>query len=351
MHSKSFRIIAPALCAVLLLGACVGGPSATQNVTSAGERSGGLFGLAKADTIKVETPAAFKGANDVVIGGFTVGFLTQKSDSAKAGGGLLGNGMGGKSTAHSTLNGIDKATLQAITDDVYAKFVADLKAKGYNVVDRKTLLDNSTFAGTKDYASPYEDSTGGIFSKGTLTTYYAPSSFNGKMKIFMGDIPSTMGGFAFGNPTTAAATIADKGGPRILHAAYLVDFANADAYGGWARMSSSISVGQGLTVVPEGTKLGVIGGQAGTFSSKIGTISLGQPISSKKEFASVTDATTSTDMAMQGVANVIGVIGGVGTNASRDYTFNARKADYKAAALDALNKTNAALLDKMAGLK
>ncbi|HEY1096640.1 MAG TPA: hypothetical protein VGF14_05315 [Alphaproteobacteria bacterium] len=350
MKAPIFKNILSLSVAALLLAACVGGPSATDSITQGAERKGGLFGLAKNDSVIATTPEAFKGTNDVVIGAFSVGFLTQKTDSAKAGGGLLGNGMGGKSTAHSNLNGINDATLQSITDKAYDAFLKDLKAAGYNVVDRSTLLNNKDFAETKDYESPYEDTTGGIFSRGTITKYFAPSSFNGKMKVFMGDIPALSGGFAFGNPMTAAATIADKGGPRIIHAVYLVDFANAEGYGGWARTSSSIAVGQGLTVVPEGTKIGIIGGQAGTFSSKIGVVALGQPVTSDKPFADVTDATTGTDKTMQGVANVIGVLGGVGTNATRNYEFAARPADYTAAANDAITDARGALIKKMKSL-
>lgn len=342
------------LCATalsLMLGACVGGPSSSDSVMKGGERKGGILGLMTADDVKTETPAAFKGTKDVVIGAFTVGFLTQKTDSVKAGGGLTGNGFGGKSTAHSTLEGIDNALLQSITDAAYKQFVADLKAQGFNVVDRKTLLDNPDFAGTKDYDSPYEDTTGGIFSKGTITKYFAPSSYNGKMKIFAGDIPNFSGGFAFGNPMTAAATIADKGGPRILHAAYMIDFANSEGYGSWASMSSSIKVGQGLTVVPEGTKIGIVGGQAGTFSSKIGAVSLGQPVTSDRAFADVTDATSTASRTVETMTNVIGVFGGIGTNATRSYTFAAKPAAYKTAALDAWGDANKALMVKIGSLK
>ena len=194
-----YRNFMMASVAALLLAACMGGPSATQNVTGAAERKGGFMGLSKTASITATNESAFKGTKDVVIGSFNVGFLTQKTDSAKAGGGLLGNGMGGKSTAHSNLNGIDNATLQQIADSAYTQFLADLKAKGFNVVDRATLTSNADFAKTKDFPSPYEDTTGGLFSRGTITKYFAPSSFGGKMKIFMGDIAGTTGGFAGSN--------------------------------------------------------------------------------------------------------------------------------------------------------
>ena len=112
------------------LAACVGGPSASNGVQKRAEAKSGFLGMQKTDAIVATTPAAFKNANNVVIGSFLVGFATYKTDSAKAGGGLTGNGFGGKSTAKSTLNGISDATMQAITDKAYNDFVASLKAKG-----------------------------------------------------------------------------------------------------------------------------------------------------------------------------------------------------------------------------
>lgn len=347
----SLRMSAAIAGASLLLAACVGGPSATQNVTQSATRSGGLFGLSKNEAVMVDTGAAFKAADNVVIGNFVVGFVTEKTDSAKAGGGLTGNGFGGKSTAHSVLQGVDDATMQKITDAAYADFVAGLKAKGYKIADRSVLLNDEGFAKTKTYPMPYVDSKGGLFAGAASTKYFTPAAIGKNAHLFMGDIPGFTGGFGFSNPSTAAAVFAEKTGTRVLNAVYLVDFANADGYGGSFRSSSSISVGQGLSVVPENTHLGITGGHAGTFSSAIGKLRLGQPVTSSKAFATVDDATSGAYKTTETVTNVIGILGGIGSNAKRDYTFRARAGDYQAASLDALKTTSGKFLSTMTSLR
>ena len=295
-----------ALSIALLTSACMGGPSATNSVSKGKERSAGLFGMSKAEAVKVENKEAFKGMDKVVIGSFKIGFATYKTDSAKAGGGLSG-GFGGKSTAKSTLLGIDDKTMQSITDQAYQQFVTDLKAKGYTIVDRNELLTNKTFADVKTYPNPYEDSSGGLFGSNSKTKYFTPTAFGDKMHIFMGEIGGTMGGFAFGNPSVAAMEYARESGVKVLNVVYVVDYANADSYGGWARTSSAVEIGQGITIVPEFSRLTLIGNSGGTFSNGNGTISLGQPISSEKEFATVKNVNSEAYKAAEVAVNVVEV--------------------------------------------
>jgi hypothetical protein len=345
----SFRWAAAIALIPFVLTAC-GGPSAKGGITESAERKGGFMGLAKTDSIVTTTPKAFAGADKVVIGSFVVGFATYKTNSAKAGGGLTGSGFGGKSTAKSTLTGIDHATMQSIADKAYAKFVSDLKSAGYKVENRAQLAEFADFKKTKSFPNPYEDSAGGIFGKASKTVYFSPSSFGG-MKIFPGDVAGEMGGFAFANPAAGATAFAKETGIKVLNVSYLLDFANAESYGSYWTSSSNVNVGQGMTVVPEYSKIGLTGGDAGTFSTNNGMIRLGQPITSKREFATITDNTTGADRGIQIATNVITAIGGLGTNAKRDFTFTARKGDYTAAALDALNTGSGKLTDTMKSLK
>lgn len=335
--------------AATMLTAC-GGPGATQSVTKAGEAKGGFMGLSTQDSVKVDTADAFKGVEEVVVGGFSVAFDVSTTDSAKAGGGLMGSGFGGKSSAKSKLTGVSDAVMQQITDAAYNDFVAELKAKGYKVADRSAFIKSDDLKDTKVYANPTEDTQGGMLGGGNTTKYFAPSSFGG-LRLFQMEIPGTMGGLGFSNAAVGAANYAQKTGKKVVSATYKVDFANAESYGGTFTSSSNVSVGQGLTVVPEYTKIGIVGGQGGTFSTNIGSIKLGQPITSDKEFAKVEDSTTDTDKAVQVATNVVGLLGGVGTNASRKFEFKARPDAYKAATLDSLKKANDALVGKMKELK
>lgn len=336
--------------AVLFLAGCMGGPSASGGIAQGATQKSGFMGLKTNGAVEAVTPAAFKGAEKVVIGNFVVGFATYTTDSAKAGGGLLGNGFGGKSTAKSTLTGIDAATMQAITDAAYADFVRQLQAQGYTVAPRDGLLADARFAKSTQMDSPFNDSTGGIFGGGSKTTYVAPRAL-GSIRPFMGDIPGTMGGMGFSNPTVAASEYASKSGEKILSVVYLLDFSNAESYGGWHRQSSAVQVGQGLTVVPGTSKVSLIGGQSGTFSSANGSIAIGQPITSQTAFADISDATSDAAKATEIATNVIGVLGGIGSNSSRQFTFAARPGDYTAAAHDVTGQATRLLVGQMAALR
>ena len=326
---------------ILSLTAC--GPSAIQGVSKAAEVSSGPFGMMKADAVKVDTASAFKNLDKVVVGSFTVGFATYKTASSK---GIKGGGTG----ARNTLVGIDGVTMQKITDEAYKSFVCDLKGKGYSVVDRSDLLANADFAGTKSYPNPYEDSSGGFFGEKSVTKYFAPSSFS-DIKMFQGDIPGVTGGFAMANPVVGAAKYSSATGTKVLHVVYLLDFANnSNTTGGVMRWTNNVKMAQGLTVVPNASKIGVISDMGGMMSSN-GSLAIGQPITSGKEFASIKDDTTDLHNGAEAVGNVISVLGGFGDSSSSDYTFTARPNDYRAAAMDAFHQANNALVDKMAGLK
>ncbi len=333
------------LAAILSLTACEG-PSAVDGVAKGKEVSSGPFGLIKSDAVKVDTSSAFKGLDKVAIGSFTVGFATYKTASTKTS--VIGH-PGGSSNARNTLKGIDDATMQKITDEAYKSFLSDLKSKGYTVVGHDEIMKFADFSSTKSYPNPYEDSDSGFFGPKSTTRYFAPSSFNG-VKLFMGDLPGTMGGFATDNPTVGAAKYASANGVKVLHVVYVLDFANADSSGG-LRWTNQVKVGQGMTVVPTVSKIGLIADQGGLASDN-GNIILGQPITSEKQFATISDATSDSDVVGENVVNgLAGLTGAVGMSRSKDFEFNARPADFKAAATDAVKQANTALIGKMAGLK
>lgn len=325
-----------ALVTLFMLNGCATGGSGTGG--------GGLN--SGATSVDANTGEAFSDLQKVVIGGFAVGFDTFKTESVKAGGGLLGSGFGGKSTAKSTLTGVDEATMQAITDAAYKDFVRSLREAGYDVVNRKTLLQHESFKDTNTLGNPIKISEGGMLGGGNETLYFAPSSFGG-IKPFAGDIPGEVGGYGWSNPSSGAGKFATETSLPVLHIVYNVDFANSESYGGWHTSTSAINVEQGITVTPGRSRMEIIGGQGGTFSSDIGSLALSSPISSDKKFAEIKDATSDTSKAVETVTNVIGTLGGVGSNKSRRFEFAANEKAYKEATLKALENTNALFLKEM----
>lgn len=322
-----------AVAALLLLSAC-GAPSATDGVARARVRNSGPFGLIAPDAVKTSGTSAFKGLDQVTIGSFIVGFGTYDTLTGK-------DGKFG-SAARNTLVGIDDATLRRITDDAYARFGQALRQAGYTVIDPAPLLTGARFAGTKSYPNLYVDSSGGLFGDKSTVRYIAPSSVPA-MKIFAGDVAGTMGGFGSDNPIYGASDYVQSSGTKVVHAVYLLNFVN-DARASGLRLTNAAKVGQGLTVAADATKIGVV-------SNSNGTVSLGHPITSDKEFATVTDATTSGNLAGQAAGNLVTSLLGGGAVQSRNFDFVARPADYAAAAIDAMDQANAALIGTMTRMK
>lgn len=317
---------------------------------SAPGTSTGFLGKKRSD-VEVDKGKAFADTKKVVIGGFKVGFVEHKKMKAKAGGGFLGSGFGGKSMAKVTLTGVDEATRQAIVDAAYTDFVTGLREAGYEVIDRRVLLSSEAFSGAKAHMTPYEtdDST---LAVGADATYYVPSEFAGKIRVFMSDALGTGGALGWSNPSSAASKFAAErdGTVRVLAVNYLIDFANSESYGGTHTSTSSVSVYQGVSVKPD-SGLGIIGGHGGTFSSAIGTLRLGQAKYSTKSFGEVVDVTSSASKTTETVMNVASALLGGGTNVSRRYEVQADADRFAALSGSVLTEANAALLEQMAALR
>ena len=99
-------------------------------------KTGGTFGE--------KTVNAFTRSKRVAIAGFRVVFVTHNETSAITRGSYLpGRDKGSaKATMIVDLKGVDDATLQAITDAAYARFVAQLKAAGREVLAPEQFQDS-----------------------------------------------------------------------------------------------------------------------------------------------------------------------------------------------------------------
>ncbi|MCM5529113.1 hypothetical protein [Parasegetibacter sp. NRK P23] len=87
-------------------------------------------------------------SKDVYIAGFSVNFQLYNLKTTSTKGGFAGKMLTGDTKA-SLAVGLDipAATLQQITDDAYQQFVADLKAKGFNVIGADAAATTKYFEG------------------------------------------------------------------------------------------------------------------------------------------------------------------------------------------------------------
>jgi hypothetical protein len=338
-----FSTILCASVAALALGAC---SVTSTNQAVAPQESTGVFGIKSAD-YAVETEKAFKGVNRVVIGSFKVGFLEEKRESRKAGGGLFGGGFGGKSSAHVTLSGLTPELMQAITDAAYADFLKQLQAQGYTVEDRAQLLASADFAKANKQPSPLRQESSFFGSDNTLT-YVAPKEIE-NLYFFMAETPET-GGFGFSNPSVAAMGFADKNKLPVLSVTYLLDFVGSTGHGGAFTSTSSLEIGQSMHV-PSGYGITLIGGQAGSFSTNNGSVKLGQPVHTTATFGEIEQETGEGMVAAETALNVVSALAGAGTNQHRQFAIKANPDQYQNAATGVLKDANKRLIDKMKSLQ
>ena len=99
-----------------------------------------------APEVSIDHPEAFKGASRVAIGSFTVDILDRQEATADISGIELVTGA--PSDLIVTLVGADPARYQALVDDAYAHFTADLTKAGYTVVPQAELAANADYQKT-----------------------------------------------------------------------------------------------------------------------------------------------------------------------------------------------------------
>jgi hypothetical protein len=335
------------LASLVVLSAC--GVSSTDGVVSRGKNSGGFLGLAEKANVEVTGEKALAGTNQVVVGAFKVGFAESSKQTRQAGGGLLGSGTGGRAQGNVRLDGVSEDLKKAITEAAYNDFVAQLKSKGFTVVNSSQFFGSKQYSGVKKYDFPYVMDNSGFLSSYGRTTFYQPSAFGAQGIMFMNDIQGVTGGFGFSNGDMSAAEFSKETGIPVVSATYIVDFAAAGGHGGKWSSSASVQVGQSLAVTSGTVKF--VKDMTSTFNSGAAAISLGQPIESGQEFGQVVEETSTANRAVQETANVLSVLMGGGTNRAKDFVVHADPSLYKAQSLSVLKLTNEALIGKAASLR
>lgn len=302
------------------------------------------------DPVKVTSAKNVKGTQRVVIGQFTVGFLIERKDSTKAGGGLMGGGFGGRSTVRSTLAGYSQADLQDIADAAHADLAAKLVAAGFEVVDRATLAAHPAYAKAKGEPGNKEMTTR-TGRDDNANVLFVSASQTAPLKLVTGDVVASgfgaMGLIMSGTQVmNGATTYAKETGVNVVNAIYYVDFADSDEYGGWFRSSSAVSVKGSLALLPDQSKLTVVGP-----NYQSATLALADPVAVGGDFFDKRDSMSGGEKTSNAIGNAIGLLGGVGTNSSKKFTFTARPGTYVPGAKQAVFDANEVLVGRLASLR
>lgn len=308
------------------------------------------LGAKAKDPVKVTAAKNVKGTQRVVIGQLTIGFLIERKDSTKAGGGMLGSGYGGRSTVRSTLAGYSQADLQEIADAAHDDLAARLTAAGFEVVDRAGLAAHPAYAKAKGEPGTKEMTTiTGRDDKANVL--FVSASQTAPLKLVTGDVVagglSAMSLIMNGTQVMGGATTyAKDSGVNVVNAIYYVDFADSDEYGGWFRSTSAVNVKGSLALLPDQSKLTVIGP-----NYKSATLALADPVAVGGDFFDKRNSMSGGEKTTNAIGNAIGLLGGVGTNSSKKFTFTARPGTYVPGAKQAAFDANEVLVGRLASLR
>lgn len=260
---------------------------------------GGTFGA--------KTVTALPKTRRVAVAGFKVVFVTHNEAHAMVRASYLPgrDTTGAKAAMIVDLEGVDSATLQAITDAAYARFVEQLKTAGREVIPTSEMA--SFFAEVKSQPAPMESSFGN--AKGLVFT---PTG----MPLWFGatDPWGKGGGFGGGNDVPFAKLSAALGAPITIAPLIVVDFAQMQSSGnrsGLIARRAEAGTTLSMSVPTFSTRLIRAEEVRGWGVSKgdDGGLAMTGRLDTDIEFASLVEVPKD---ASQGLTNAIRFIGGLG---------------------------------------
>ncbi len=353
-----YKFLAPLSLAIFISGCATVSTTSNDATAEAETRSTGFMNLITKDDIEVRNAEAFKGVNELIIGGFKVGFNESKTVTGKS------RLVSGTTTGEMKLSGVDYATWQKITDQAYADFVQELQAKGFKILPRERFTSHPLYAKLTEHEFPFKDDNSPLFSSYGVGNYFSPTALGPKQVFFPNELPedksASLGSLFKATPGSGLSsvglqsTLSEFGEATnipVINVTYLVDFASGSDAG---FSISQLKLGQ-LMSVDYGV-VGIVRGYGGTFNSKVGNMKFGQPVASQKTFATMEDETSTGSQVMDGAFNLFfkgGILGaaGVGGDHTRTYVFNTDPESFSAAALDTLDQSNALFATKLADLR
>lgn len=302
------------------------------------------------DPLKVQDKGAVRGASQLAIAAFNVGFIFESVDATAATGGLIG-AFGGATKAKSSLVGVTPEMMQKIADAAYADFVAQLAGKGFAVVPADSVFASADMARAKGDAGPTDINI--ALEKGSKgkATYYKPSALPRQIMLagdFVGSGLSSMGlNMQAGMNGTAVSGYAKAAGTPVVDVVYLIDFSDQKRPGAFS--FGGLKVNANLSVVPGYSRMTVVGA-----NGRQNAVTITQPVSVEGDFIEVADASSGLDKTSPAVGNVLGGLaaaagyGGFRLGKTRKFEFAARPGGYEEGAAKAASLANERLVTVLA---
>lgn len=302
------------------------------------------------EPLKVQDKGAIKGASQVAIAAFNVGFIFESVDATQATGGLMG-AFGGTTKAKSSLVGVTPEMMQKVVDAAYADFVAKLAAQGFTVSAAEGVFSSTDMARAKGEAGPTDINIALEKKSKGKATYYKPSAIPRQLMLagdFVGSGFSSMGlNMQAAQNNMAVSNYARSAGTPVVDVVYLIDFSDQKRPGAFS--FGGLKVNANLSVVPAYSRMTVVGA-----NGKQNTVTFNLPVSVEGDFIDVADASSGLDKTTQAAANVMGGLaavagfGGLRFGKTRKFEFTARPGSYEDGAAKAASLANEQLVSTLA---
>lgn len=236
-------------------------------------------------------------AQKVVVAGYRVAFVTRNSASAYAGAGIanIGQSTGYNRTITQAqkkrievgLMNVNAPLMQAIADQLYADFVAQLKAAGKTVVTFEEIAQSPAVAAI-DKAEIKEGNTYTISPMGDARHYTIVAPSGQPLYFISGELLGDKGPFSQGNNKTIG-TIAGDAQAVALLPMVVIDFAEvSSSERSTFRSNAEVGAKPGMAVVPMHTLLWAA--YAGNpIVTELGSRRLEKVVPVPGEFASIRD--------------------------------------------------------------
>lgn len=303
----------------VFLSACAGNSKIEVN-TESGEKPAFEVLSGSTDIIK-------NTSNQIAIASFRVVFITEgkRRQTAENTGRWGSSGdVSTSATIKTTLSGVDNSLMQTITDYAYANFTKELTGKGFQIIPMEQVVANSEFKDIAKRDVGSSDSTlktvGKLFvdDKEDSSQYptYSPKGLPLLDSSFFCQQLQPL------YDNLCLMKVASNLGVPVMHVNYVVDFssfessarAGTDYLNDKHYADAKVSTGQNIHLKPIETGIKIIS----TSGSELAlTLSSENPYQSNKAFGESVEATSTTDKAVSGFANVMGFLGGASGGTTR----------------------------------
>ena len=290
-------------------------------------KMGGTFGKNVTDILP-----AYK---RVAVAGFRVAFVTKDSATAqvRASSFLGRDTSGARMTVHAALEGVDAATLQAVTDKAYTDFIGQLKLAGREVVPQDELKEflSGVQATPSSVDSPFTKEV-----NAQTLQLFAPTGMP-LWFIHAESGWSDRGGFDLGN-WRRLGEYSKKYNAIVVTPLIVVNFVSMQSSGNQSGLVSNTAQADAIPGMTVKTFLSLYNSPTDE-----GGVQMTKGVQSELAFGTMKEVVAEDNKAVKGIFDVLGKAAGLvnagGANrATSSRVMQANNADYRVAAQDALGQ-------------